>query len=133
MSHPARPLAQPALRRSGLLRALFLLGLLGLLWSWNLAQASPAQSELSHFLPELAMVGAVLEPAAELGPEFACRKPAAPKKTPAELLLHEVDQAVLMRWQLCRLLTQALPPADVLPRLPEIGPQPLLRPPAAQT
>ncbi len=130
MSQPSRPLSHPAPRRPGLWHALFLLGLLGLLASWNLAQASPAQSELTHFLPELVLVGAVLEPAAELGPELGCRKPAAPKTAPAELLLYEVDQAVLMRWQLCRLLTQAAPPADVLPRLPEIGPQPLLRPPA---
>ncbi len=120
-------------RRPGLARALLLLGLLGLLWSWHLApaQAHPADSEWKHFLPELAAELAQ-DVAAELGPSLGCRKPATPKSAPPELLLHEVDQAVLMRWQLCRLLTQAPPPSQALPSLPEIGPQPLLRPPTAR-
>ncbi len=130
MSRPIPALSLPAPRRPVLLRALVWLALLGgLLWSVSAAQARPAHSELTHFLPELS-TGLELAPEAVWLVDLDCRKLVPLKTTPAELLLHEVDQA-LLRWQLCRLLKQAPPPGDALPSLPEIGPQPLLRPPTA--
>lgn len=131
MSRPIPAPSLPAPRRLARLRALLWLALLGgLLWAGSAAQARPAHSELTYFLPELS-AGLELATGADGLVALDCRKPAPLKTPPAELLLHEADQAVLLRWQLCRLLTQAPPLTQALPSLPEIGLQPLLRPPAA--
>lgn len=130
MSHPAHVLSSPAPRRSALVQALVWLGLLGLLWSLNLAQAGPLDSEPALLMTDVEVAEAqesVAEP--EMG--VSCRKPASPKSPAAELLLHEVDQAVLLHWQICRVLTHAAPAPGPQHILPEAGQQPLLRPPAA--
>jgi hypothetical protein len=131
MSRPPLALSSPAPRRLGLVRALVFLWLLGgLLWSWNQAQASPADSEMVFFMVD-AEADAAQELAAEWAGEGGCREPVPLKPTPADLLCHEVDQAARLRWQISRGLTQAAPVPGPQHILPEAGQQPLLRPPAA--
>ncbi len=131
MPRPPHVLSRPAPRRLRLVQALaFLLLLGGLLWSWNQAHASPADSEMVFFMSEVEVTEAQ-ESVAELEMEVSCRKPAPLKSTVADLLCHEVDQAVRLHWQICRVLTQAAPAPGPQHILPEAGQQPLLRPPAA--
>ncbi|MDE2617589.1 MAG: hypothetical protein KGL73_11295, partial [Burkholderiales bacterium] len=89
-----------------------------------------AGSEVAYFMSD-AEFDAAQEAVAESGVEQRCRKPAPLKSTVADLLCHEVDQAVRLHWQICRVLTQAAPAPGPQHILPEAGQQPLLRPPAA--
>lgn len=131
MPHPPHALSHPAPRRRRLVQGLAFLWLLGgLLWSWNQAHASSADSEVVFFMVE-AEADAAEDVALESGVEEACRKPVPLKPAPTDLLCHEVDQAVPPHWQIDRTLRQAAPVPGPQHILPEAGQQPLLRPPAA--
>ncbi|MEK9802165.1 MAG: hypothetical protein VW475_02020 [Curvibacter sp.] len=120
------------------LRGLLVLLLAGLFWCWTLATAQPAplldvgEGEMAYWV----MADAEdedLEPGETTvasGRDLICRKP-VPYKPGVDLVLNEIaDKEVHSRERLWLALPQAVPAQGPLPALPQVEPQPLLRPPA---
>lgn len=138
MQTPASSLAPHAAPARAGLRALLVLLLAGFFWCWTQATAQPAplldvaEGEMAYWV----MADAEeedLEPGETTvasSRDLICRKP-VPYKPGVDLVLNEIaDKEVHSRDRVWLPLPQAVPAQGPLPALPQVEPQPLLRPPA---
>ncbi|MBX9871287.1 MAG: hypothetical protein K2X75_04750 [Burkholderiaceae bacterium] len=128
------------LARSGLLGGLVLVLLAAVLWGGSLSLAQPqalplayeADGEMAYWVMSDADEDGLESSESALGAprDLICRKP-TPYKPGADQLLNEIaDQDLPSCPALWIALMQGVPVQEPQPELPQIEPQPLLRPPA---